>query len=49
MDWSLVRPFIMRGRVPNFRDPTGYRETIIAHVSRLQQVKWLEFNPNRRL
>ena len=49
MDWSLMQPFIARGRVPNFRDPTGYRETIIAHVSRLQQVKWLEFNPNRRL
>lgn len=49
MDWSIVQPFISRGRMPNFRDPAEYRETIIARMSRLQLVKWLEFNPNRRL
>jgi len=49
MDWSIVQLFISRGRMPNFRDPAGYRETIIARMSRLQQVKWLEFNPNRQL
>jgi membrane protein len=32
MDWSLMQPFIARGRVPNFRDPAGYRETIISEA-----------------
>ena len=32
MDWSLVQPFISRGRVPNFCDPAGYRETIISEA-----------------
>ena len=32
MDWSLVQPFISRGRMPNFRDPAGYRETIISEA-----------------
>ena len=32
MDWSFVRPFISCGRMPNFRDPAGYRETIISEA-----------------
>lgn len=32
MDWSLLDPFIVRGRCPNFRAPNGVKEAIIPEA-----------------
>lgn len=32
MDWSLLDPFIVRGRCPNFRTPNGVKEAIISEA-----------------
>lgn len=32
MDWSLLDPFIVRGRCPNFRAPNGTKEAIIPEA-----------------
>ena len=45
MDWSIVQPFISRGRMPNFRDPAGYRETIISEAI----AERLDLDTGRRL
>lgn len=45
MDWSLLHPFMLRGRVPNFNAVGGYRETIVSEAL----AKRLDLDTGQRL